>query len=191
MMTISVLLLWMTGGLVLQVQDPPANQEKTAPADRTAVPSTRSDDSNIQGTWRVVFPEDNGRSAPPEALRDILFVITKDKVIMESGGRKQESTYKLDPSTSPKSIDITAEGRTKPGIYDLQGDTLRICISEETEVRPNAFDSQPDSVNDLVITMKRLAPEGISTEIKTRADSTDAKQGAESAPGSNTQKRQQ
>ena len=84
MMTISVLLLWMTGGLVLQVQDPPANQEKTAAADRTAVPSTPGDDSNIQGTWRVVFSEDNGRSAPPEALRDIFFVITKDKVIMVS-----------------------------------------------------------------------------------------------------------
>jgi uncharacterized protein (TIGR03067 family) len=161
MTIISVFLLWMTGGLGLLIQDPPASQEAPAPAPaaKTTVPSTRSDDSNIQGTWRVIFAEDSGRTGPSEALRDIRFVITKDKMTMESGGRKQESTYTLDPSTSPKSIDLTTNGRTQPGIYDLQGDTLRICFSENTDKRPTAFDSQPDSVNDVVLTMKRMTPE--------------------------------
>jgi uncharacterized protein (TIGR03067 family) len=159
MTIISVFLLWMTGGLGLLIQDPPANQEAPAPVAKTTVPSTRSDDSNIQGTWCVVASKDSGRTAPPEALRDIRFVIMKDKMTMESGGRKQESAYTLDPSTSPKSIDLTTNGRTKPGIYDLQGDTLQICFSESTDKRPTAFDTQPDSVNDVVLTMKRMTPE--------------------------------
>jgi len=93
-------------------------------------------------------------------------VITKDKMTMESGGRKQQSAYTLDPSSSPKSIDLTTSGRTKPGIYDLQGDTLRICFSESTgcfpEVlqgpkgkRSTAFEPKPDSVNDILIILKR------------------------------------
>jgi hypothetical protein len=107
---------------------------------------------------------------------------------MELGGRKQESTYALDSSTSPKSIDLTADGRTEPGIYDLQGDTLRMCLFKDTDTRPTAFDSQPDSVNDLVITMKRINPEPLSTEAKTLVEPADAEPTAESATGSETKK---
>ena len=78
---------------------------------------------------------------------------------MAVAGREVVSTYTLDPSTTPKSIDMTTGGRTKPGIYDLQGDTLRLCMSENTDERPTAFDSQPNSVNDVVLTMKRVKPD--------------------------------
>ena len=159
MTTFSVLLLWMTGVLGLLVQDPPVNLDESFLAGKNAVPSARNDDSNIQGTWRVILSEDSGRTPPSEALGEIRFVFKKDKVMMESGGRKQESTYTLDWSTSPKSIDLTSNGEKKLGIYDLQGDTLRLCISENTDDRPTAFDSQPDSVNDLVLTLKRMSPE--------------------------------
>lgn len=123
---------------------------------------SRSDQVAIQGEWRVIFAEDSGRPGPPEALRDIRMVITQDTLSMEVGGQKNVSTYRLVPSTSPKSIDLTTGGRTKPGIYDLQGDTLRICISEDRDERPTAFDSQPDSVNDLVLTLKRVKPDNSS-----------------------------
>jgi hypothetical protein len=108
-------------------------------------------------------------------------------MIMESKGRKQESAYKLNPSTWPKSIDLTEDGHTIRGIYDLQGDTLRICSSETTDIRPTAFDSQPDS-NDLVITMKRINPEPLSTVAKTLVEPADAEPTAESATGSETKK---
>ncbi|MFY7874654.1 MAG: protein kinase domain-containing protein, partial [Pirellula sp.] len=159
MTIISILLLWMTGVQGLLVQNPPAIQDESSRSGGIAVPSALSDDFNIQGTWQVVFSEEEGISPPPEALRGIRFLITKDKVITELGGRKLESTYTLDASTSPKSIDLTSNGRTELGIYDLQGDTLRLCHSESTNLRPTAFDSQPNSVNDLVITMKRIRPE--------------------------------
>jgi uncharacterized protein (TIGR03067 family) len=159
--------------------------EKTGAKPKDNIPSDRD---AIQGTWSVILAVDSGRTAPPEALRDIRFVITKDKVTMELGGRKQESTYTLNPSTSPKSIDLTTNGHTKPGIYDLQGDTLRICTSEDTDMRPTAFDSQPDSVNDLVLTMKRMNPEPLSTKAKTEVEPADAEPQAESATGSETKK---
>lgn len=123
---------------------------------------SRSDHVAIQGEWRVIFAEDSGRTGPPEALRDIRLLITQDQLSMEVAGRKNVSAYQIDPSTTPKSIDFTTDGRTKPGIYDLQGDTLRICMSEDREERPTAFDSQPDSANDLVLTFKRVKPDDAS-----------------------------
>ena len=38
---------------------------------------------------------------------------------------------KLDPSKKPKAIDITqlsGKGETIPGIYSIDGDTLKICM---------------------------------------------------------------
>ncbi|MCA8992224.1 MAG: protein kinase [Planctomycetaceae bacterium] len=120
---------------------------------------TVSDAEAIQGEWQVIFAEDSGRTGPPEAIKDIRMVITNESMTMSIAGRENESTYTLDPSTTPKSIDMTNDGLTKPGIYDLQGDTLRICFSENTDERPTAFDSQPNSVNDVVLTLKRVKPD--------------------------------
>lgn len=143
---------------------------------KKALEKTPDDQANIQGHWRVVFAEDSGRASPQESLRDIRFVINQETMTMEFAGRKNESTYKLNPSTNPKSIDMTENGRTKLGIYDLQGNTLRICMSEDKPLRPTAFDSQPGSVNDLVLTLKRMIPEPPSTETtsETKPTATEA-----------------
>jgi uncharacterized protein (TIGR03067 family) len=117
---------------------------------------TNTDGDRIQGTWKVVFVEDSGRTGLQGAISNLRFVFAGDRMTTEIAGRKSESFFTLDPSTTPKSIHLSEGGRTKPGIYDLQGDTLRICISEFTDEQPTAFDSQPDSPNDLILTMKRV-----------------------------------
>lgn len=131
--------------------------------------SLKADQNAIQGEWRVILAEDSGRTESQEALRDIRLVITQDQLRMELAGAGNVSTYRLDPSTTPKAIDLTMDGKTKPGIYDLQGDTLRICMSEHTDERPTAFDSQPNSVNDVVLTFKRVKWENVSA---TKTDDT-------------------
>jgi uncharacterized protein (TIGR03067 family) len=115
-----------------------------------------NDREHIQGTWKVTYSEDSGRVAPQEMLKNLQFVIDAETMTMQLGEHKSESKYTLDPSTSPKSIDSTEHGRTKKGIYDLQGDTLRICFAEQTYDRPTKFDSQPDSSSDVIILMKRV-----------------------------------
>ncbi len=114
-----------------------------------------NDQQKIQGTWQVTYSEDSGRIAPQEMLKNLRFVIDGQTLTTEMAGQKSVSQYKLDPSSSPKSIDLTEAGRTKQGIYDLTGDTLRICFAEDVEQRPTAFDSQPGSANDVIIMLKR------------------------------------
>jgi DNA-directed RNA polymerase specialized sigma24 family protein len=43
-------------------------------------------------------------------------------------------------------------------------DTLRICIAESVEQRPTAIDSQPNSVNDVVLILKCVKPSDTSSE---------------------------
>ncbi|GAB5440606.1 MAG: hypothetical protein Fues2KO_09550 [Fuerstiella sp.] len=146
--------------LVVTLTWSPASQND--PGGEVRKEQTAADYKNVQGTWRVILAEDSGRTGPQDTLRDIRVVITRNAFNMEVAGRTNESTYKLDPTTTPRSIDLTSEGRTTPGIYDLQGDTLRICMSEDTDQRPTAFDSQPNSINDVVLTLKRMSQQELA-----------------------------
>jgi uncharacterized protein (TIGR03067 family) len=116
------------------------------------------DPAKIQGSWKVVAAEDSGEKAPKEALKDLKWVITKDKITYKFAEKTTEWSYKLDPTTTPKWIDLTEGERTTLGIYELDGDNLKICFPEgpngERE-RSTAFESKPNSVNDVLITLKR------------------------------------
>lgn len=114
---------------------------------------------DLTGEWQVTYVEDSGRIAPQESLEQIKIRFTADSMVTSAMGRDSAADYQLNPAAQPAHIDLTSNGRTKPGIYDLQGDTLRICVSEATDERPTAFDSQPDSVNDLVMILKRVKPD--------------------------------
>ena len=57
-----------------------------------------------------------------------------------------KGTYTLDTTTKPKSITITGtegpnNGKTYPAIYELKGDTLRICYDLSGAKRPTEFKS--------------------------------------------------
>ena len=100
-------------------------------------PIWHPDTAKIVGTWRVTYSEDGGRVSPQEAIKNIRLVFEDDKISTEILGRKTEMEYTLDPSTAPKSIDFFENGRKKLGIYDLSGDTLRLCIAEHLDASPD------------------------------------------------------
>ncbi len=72
-------------------------------------------------------------------------------------------TFKLDPAQQPAAVDLTAldgdaKGAVSPGIYELKGDTLRWCQSddEKNTARPKAFESAQKS-RIYLFTFKRAA----------------------------------
>jgi uncharacterized protein (TIGR03067 family) len=71
--------------------------------------------------------------------------------------RFEKGTYKLDPTKTPKSIDcLLSEGPYKglvvAGIYELNGDTLKICWSAWGVLEhPIEFSATPGSQRALVI----------------------------------------
>jgi uncharacterized protein (TIGR03067 family) len=113
----------------------------------------KDDRAKIQGTWEVVEFVVNGQSIPEEQSKEIRFVFTEDKMaLMGSPGRdKREYTYTLDPAATPRAIDTspldgTFKGKKGPAIYELDGDSLKLCIpNKETKDRPTEFKSPKDS----------------------------------------------
>ncbi len=110
-----------------------ARAQKDAPkADDAAA----KEKDRLRGSWVVVRGVAHGGSTDqPNNLRSMVYITNDrdfgDKFVLHlaEGGdkvRHHAYTFKLDSTKSPKSIDLTF-GHTFPGIYELDGDTLKIC----------------------------------------------------------------
>src|SRR5262245_72416 len=118
----------------------------------------KKEKDKIKGTWSFVSIEvPKGEKGPPdEALKEMKMVFGEDKVTIKFGKDEDKpAAYQLDPSKKPKEIDIMPEGKDKTlkGIYTLEGDTLKMCVSEKG-VRPKEFKPDAESKTG-VMTLKR------------------------------------
>jgi uncharacterized protein (TIGR03067 family) len=128
-------------------------------------PAVKDEDA-ILGTWsfeKIDTGDEGGENGPPqEQLAKMRLEFKKDgKMTISRGeaGKEKNGTYKLDPTAKVKSIDLIDERRTSPGIYELNGDTLKLCIAEgNNAVRPTEM--KPDGKRIAVVTLKRVKDDG-------------------------------
>src|SRR5947209_1172065 len=86
----------------------------------------------VQGSWKPVNAEFAGQPMTEAVLKSISLKLDNGKYEVFVRGNPDRGTYTLDSATEPKSITITGtdgpnSGKTFPAIYELKGDTLRIC----------------------------------------------------------------
>ena len=129
-----VLALLIVGLLTLRV---PSADDKSMERDLAA----------LKGTWAVVRARGpGGMELPKDALADGRVTWTfkdggkatfSDKV----EGKDAEYTYSIDPSRTPKEIDLTPvgpepehKGFKKFGIYKLEKDKLTLCVTDDRDV---------------------------------------------------------
>lgn len=99
----------------------------------------------FQGTWTFESVEAGGKVEPAASFKGMTLTFDGDKHAVKKGNEVlQAGTQKLDPSRSPKSIDVTmTEGPDKGtvvlGIYEIDGDTLKVCFDPEGKKRPTEF----------------------------------------------------
>src|SRR5262249_30534152 len=96
----------------------------------------------LEGTWAVVSGEKGGEKAPEGELEGVKIIIAGDKMTFQQGGKDQEGSIKLDPGKKPKEIDITRGEKTARGIYELTGDTLKLCVAFTGSDRPTQFKTE-------------------------------------------------
>ena len=114
----------------------------------------------LNGTWEAVRAVVDGKKMP--APKEKATVTVKDGKYTVRVGEKvaSEGTAKIDPTTTPKSIDSTPatgenKGKTFRGIYEVKGDEHRVCFAPPGKPRPKTFESKEGSGHRLY-TYKRV-----------------------------------
>ena len=101
----------------------------------------------VQGSWKPVKAELAGQPMTDTVLKSISLKLDNGKYEVYVGGRPDKgTTYTLDAAAKPKGMTITGtegpnHGKTFPAIYELKGDTLRICYDLSGAKRPTEFKS--------------------------------------------------
>lgn len=98
------------------------------------------------GTWSVEAIEENGLKESDDEIKRFTVVIRNATIIVNLGGREETMAFKIDPGQSPKCIDLIPnfgadKGKLSKGIYELNGDRLRIHARPYGE-RPTEFVSE-------------------------------------------------
>ena len=105
----------------------------------------------FQGDWTFESSEAGGQKLPADQLKDFVLTFDGAKHTVKSGTTIiQTGTQTIDPSKSPKTIDVTlTEGPSKGtvilGIYEIEGDTLKVCFDMGGKKRPTEFKSMAGS----------------------------------------------
>jgi uncharacterized protein (TIGR03067 family) len=112
--------------------------------------AVKKDRGALQGKWTIVSVERDGKAQ--DNFKDGIRVFQGDKyTITTKSGTTLTGTFQLDPSKSPKAMDMMPgegqfKGKTLQGIYELTGDTLKICFAEPGKDRPKDFTSKSGQV---------------------------------------------
>jgi uncharacterized protein (TIGR03067 family) len=102
----------------------------------------KADKEKLQGEWVQVGLEVNGESV--KVIKDrgdkyIKLMFEGNKLYMTFEGNVTETTFAVDSSKEPKTIDITSKGGDKSvlkGLYELDLGTLKICTGDWGSDRP-------------------------------------------------------
>lgn len=119
----------------------------------------KKEQAKFKGRWTVLsFENDKGKNpvtkSAVEFTGDMMFIALE-------GSESIKAAYQVDPGKNPREIDLVPtnglfKGKTCPGIYDLAGDTLKLCVSNKGP-RPKAF--KPDAASETnILELKRVKP---------------------------------
>jgi uncharacterized protein (TIGR03067 family) len=105
----------------------------------------------FQGTWTFESVEAGGKKLPADQFKGMTVTFEGDKYSVKKGDKVVEAaTQKLDPSKSPKTLDAKVtdgpnKGAVILGIYEISGDTLKVCFDPEGKKRPTEFKGESGS----------------------------------------------
>lgn len=125
-----------------------------------SISSARADDLKaMEGKWKVESAEFGGKVEEAPELKEILVTISGDRYEVVIKDKTDRGSLKIDETKTPKVMDATDTegddaGKVIKAIYELKGDTLRVCYAMKGDERPTAFATKEGSPL-LMITYRR------------------------------------
>lgn len=114
----------------------------------------------IAGTWKPTSMQKGKAVMPAEQIKDLRLTIdgVNYKAVMgDQETDKGKLTVAKSDKGAPKALDIVSEKgekKTIPAIYELNGETLRVCYGLDGKTRPKEF--KPADDNTLLIVYKKV-----------------------------------
>ena len=107
----------------------------------------------LDGTWKPKQADLGGKAMPAPIVQGITLRIDGTNYLVtvrlpDGKESPDQGTLVIDPKASPKAMTIRGvegpnAGKSFPAIYELDGDTLRICYDLSGAARPTEFKSSP------------------------------------------------
>jgi uncharacterized protein (TIGR03067 family) len=114
-----------------------------------------ADREALQGSWQVLAARELGQ-AFADQVQDLTLVVRYDRMTFKDTGW----VFTLNPEKKPKWIDLAPDdGPPLRGIYELDGDTLKICLTTQSGgERPTEFVADLDASSQVLLTCTRVKP---------------------------------
>ena len=131
----------------------------------TAFADDAKDLAAMQGTWLPESAELSGKPFPDPIRKSIKLVMKDDKYSVTVGKTLDEGTVKLDSAAMPKKMEIKGsegpnKGKTILAIYEVGGETLKVCYDLSGKEHPAEFKTTEGSLLYLVVYKKEKAADG-------------------------------
>jgi uncharacterized protein (TIGR03067 family) len=116
----------------------------------------------LQGTWTATTVEYNGEKVLGDSIKELKVVVEGDKLTVkgedEEVKKYGKATLAIDPSTTPKILDISItsgdeKGTTFLAIYELDKDEWKLALKPFAKERPAKPDGKGDG--EVLIVFKR------------------------------------
>jgi uncharacterized protein (TIGR03067 family) len=109
-----------------------------------------TDLAGLKGRWNLTTYKNDGETMLRAARGFRYYFDAEVYAFSRNYGIVEEGEFSIDPSQRPKQIDFQLEsnGRklTRQGIYELDGDTLKLCFSSRRhDIRPKVMSDQRGS----------------------------------------------
>jgi uncharacterized protein (TIGR03067 family) len=119
------------------------------------------DKQKLQGVWKAAAFEESGKEAKgarARLLEGMSWEFKGDVFVWRMEGQiESKGTYGIDPSKQPKAIDLFDPQRKIHcvGIYEFQGDTLKIRFNDSADGRPKAFTTEKGTRDHFLLVLER------------------------------------
>ena len=113
--------------------------------------AAKKDLERLQGTWRLISAMEDGNSLAGDKVKETTIIIKDDTFRfpqLAEDATSKAGTVKLDATKKPKQMGtVSTEKEVMLGIYELEGDSYKVCFAPVGKPRPSEFSSKSGSGN--------------------------------------------